>query len=405
MSDQPSHQTSRIADPIPLLPRGEVLFDAIPLKAVVMEALAPTLSHGCLVVRDRDRGAVVLVRDGVLVEVHAFSGASARTGEGVLVDVQGWTEAVVTAHRLEPVLVDVCEALLRGEIIYSDLRLDWVEWPNLLADFSRRGGAYAVEIFTPSGRGVTCVAVGQQALSYTDIHPALGDPALLEAMAANRDGSIRVRRLNAASFAATAMASGVQPAAVVPASAHTPAPTASASEPLASGDRGNGSARSEPRSSAPAAREYSSPAPERPRDEEKDPEPAPSSAGSAAPAGRSVDDALPDLTWVAPWQTPWREEPDVAGGGAKQVAGRTASTAARPTVAEMLGELRTIAKRRLQLSASRVETVLDDAARDQRSLDSVLEEIRSMSIRGVMPSTVDAMVAEMKIAAADYRSL
>jgi hypothetical protein len=27
-----------------------------------------------------------------------------------------------------------------------------------------------------------------------------------------------------------------------------------------------------------------------------------------------------------------------------------------------------------------------------------------MSIRGVMPSTVDAMVAEMKIAAAEYRS-
>jgi hypothetical protein len=70
----------------------------------------------------------------------------------------------------------------------------------------------------------------------------------------------------------------------------------------------------------------------------------------------------------------------------------------------MLSELRGIAQRRLQLSASRVETVLDEAAQEQRSLDSVLEEIRSMSIRGVMPSTVDAMVAEMKIAAAEYRS-
>jgi hypothetical protein len=70
----------------------------------------------------------------------------------------------------------------------------------------------------------------------------------------------------------------------------------------------------------------------------------------------------------------------------------------------MLGELRGIAQRRLQLSASRIETILDEAATEQRTLDSVLEEIRSMSIRGVMPSTVDAMVAEMKIAAAEYRS-
>jgi hypothetical protein len=69
----------------------------------------------------------------------------------------------------------------------------------------------------------------------------------------------------------------------------------------------------------------------------------------------------------------------------------------------MLSDLRAIAQRRLQLSATRVESVLNEAAREQRPLDTVLEEIRSMSIRGVMPSTVDAMVAEMKIAAAEYR--
>ena len=395
MSDQPSPQTSRIADPIPLLPRGELLFEGIPLRAVVMEALAPALSHGCLVVRDRDRGAVVLVRDGALVEVHAFSGATARTGEGVLTEVQSWTEAVVTAHRLEPLLVDVCEALLRGEIIYSDLRLDWVEWPNLLADFSRRGGAYAVEIFTPAGRGVTCVAVGQQALSYTDIHPSLGDPALLEAMASNRDGSIRVRRLNAASFAATAMATGAQPAA---AGSGRSGPASPSSEPLAAGGRGNGAARSEPRLTAPAAHDSTS--------QEKESEPAPSASTPIEPVGRSVvDDALPDLTWVAPWQTPWRDEPDQGGSAGSPLTGRPASTASRPSVGDMLGDLRSIAQRRLQLSASRVETVLDEAAREQRPLDSVLEEIRSMSIRGVMPSTVDAMVAEMKIAAAEYRSV
>ncbi|MDQ6848042.1 MAG: hypothetical protein M3019_10775 [Candidatus Dormibacteraeota bacterium] len=405
MSDQPNLQTSRIADPIPLLPRGDVLFDAIPLNAVVMEALAPALSHGCLVVRDRDRGAVVLARDGALVEVHAFSGATARTGEGVLAEVQGWAEAVVTAHRLEPLLVDVCEALLRGEIIYSDLRLDWVEWPNLLADFTRRGGAYAVEIFTPAGRGVTCVAVGQQALSYTDIHPSFGDPALLEAMASNRDGSIRVRRLNAASFAATAMATGGQ---IAGAGSGRSAPASPTSEPLASGDRGNGAARSEPRSNAPAAHESASQEKDRDRERErhKESEPAQSGPGPVGPLGRSVvDDALPDLTWVAPWQTPWRDEPEKGGSAGNPLPRRPASTTARPSVGDMLGDLRSIAQRRLQLSASRVETILDEAAREQRPLDPVLEEIRSMSIRGVMPSTVDAMVAEMKIAAAEYRSV
>jgi hypothetical protein len=400
MSDQPSPHSSRIADPIPLLPRGELLFENIPLKAVVMDALAPTLSHGCLVVRDRDRGAVVLVRDGALVEVHAFSGATARTGEGVLAEVQGWAEAIVTAHRLDPLLVDVCEALLRGEIIYSDLRLDWVEWPNLLADFSRRGGAYAVEIFTPGGRGVTCVAVGQQALSYTDIHPSLGDPVLLETMAANRDGSIRVRRLNAASFAATAMATGILPAGAGAGRARPAASSSAPSHAVSAAGADNGAARGEPRPTAPAARELAAQEKERSREAEN--EPAPSTA-AATPSDRPADDALPDLTWVAPWQTPWRDEPGQAGSPASSGAGRQTSTTARPSVGDMLSDLRAIAQRRLQLSATRVESVLNEAAREQRPLDTVLEEIRSMSIRGVMPSTVDAMVAEMKIAAAEYR--
>ncbi|GAC1569482.1 MAG: hypothetical protein NVS3B18_00430 [Candidatus Dormibacteria bacterium] len=413
MSDQPSVQaSSRTPGPdlIPLLPRGEVLFEDIPLKAVVLDALAPALVHGSLVVRDRDRGAVVLVRDGTLVEVHAFSANTARSGDGVLAEVQGWPEAVVSAHRLDALLVDVCEALLRGEVIYTDLRLDWVEWPALLADFTRRGGAYAVEIFTSAGRGVTCVAVGQQALSYTDIHPSLGDPALLEAMASNREGSIRVRRLNAAAFAATTRSSGTStPAggattpdaaaetaadAGVESSPEAPAASGShRSQQPAGGQRGNGAARRESATPAPAPREGTG----------ETQAATPSNPEPAAPS--TVDDVLPDLTWVAPWQTPWREEP-APDAGARATAGTApAPKKARPSVGDMLSDLRSIAQRRLQLSASRVETVLDEAAREQRPLDAVLEEIRAMSIRGVMPSTVDAMVAEMKIAAAEHRSV
>ena len=381
MTDLPQESRVSLLDPIPLLPRGEVVFEGLPLPAVVMEALAPTLGHGSLVVRDRDRGAVVLVREGALVEVHAFSGTASRSGDGVLAEVQGWPEAVVSAHRLGALLVDVCEALLRGEIIYTDLRLDWVEWPSLLADFKRRGGAYAVEIFTPGGRGVTCVAVGQQALSYTDIHPSLEDPALLEAMASNRDGSIRVRRLNAAAFAATATASRT------PGGAES---ETAPSQPLSAGEHGNGAAaHSETRAATTGAPDAGQPQVA-----------VPSAAEPLAPS----DDVLPDLTWVAPWQTPWRDEPvsDPTSGGAAAAA---PSGAAGLSVGDMLSDLRSIAQRRLQLSASRVETILDEAAREQRPVDSVLDEIRAMSIRGVMPSTVDAMVAEMKIAAGEHRSV
>ena len=61
---------------------------------------------------------------------------------------------------------------------------------------------------------------------------------------------------------------------------------------------------------------------------------------------------------------------------------------------------RAIARRRLGLSASRVESILDEGALATRSLLSVLDEIRSMSIRGVMPSTVEEMVDEMAAVAA-----
>ncbi len=384
MSDQASVQASTDAglDALPLLPRGDVLFEEIPVRAVVLEAMAPTLGHGCLVVRDRDRGAVVLVRDGALVEVHAFDGSSVHSGDGVLAEVQAWSHALVSAHRLDALLVDVCEALVRGEVMYADLRLDWVEWPALLADLGRRGGTYAVEIFTPAGRGVTCVAAGDQTLSYTDIHPSLGDPALLEAMASNRDGSIRVRRLATAAFAPRPR-SGAEDA--VP----EPSPAAHAA-PQGSDDDSNGSARDTLEPAGAAGLDTADLVP-------------PAQASREERTLPVADEVLPDLTWVAPWQTPWREEvlgAETIGSG----VAAPSSQVARPSVGDMLAGLRSIAQRRLQLSASRVEIVLDEAAREQRPLDSVLEEIRAMSIRGVMPSTVDAMVAEMKIAAAEYRS-
>jgi hypothetical protein len=386
MGEQAGYQVSRSGypDPIPLLPRGAALFEGIPLRAVVAENLAPAMGDGILLVRDRDRGAVVLVRDGALVETHAFTGVGgSHTGDGVLDEVRSWPDAQVSAYRLDPPVVDVCEALLRGEILYSDLRLEWVDWPALLADLARRGGAYVIEISTPVGQGVTCIAGGRQALSYTDIHPELGDPALLEAMASNKDGSIRVRRLNAAGFAAAAQLVG-----------HAGATTSAQPQPVAAGDHpGNGAARTAPQGGAPD-REPAAPA-ATVTPEATEPQPVSHSA---------AEEVLPDLTWVAPWQAPWREETGEPAGQAGAGDGER-SEPSQPSVAEVLEDLRAIARRRLQMSASRVEAILDDAAREQRPLDAVLKEIRTMSIRGVMPSTVDAMVAEMLIVAAERRSV
>ena len=363
-SASPEPLRERGSDPLPLLPSGTPVFVAIPLRAVVLEELPAVVGDGTLVVHEGSRGAVILVRGGQAREVHVVEDGAVRSGPGLLAAVQAWGGATVSADKLDRPLVDLCATLLGGETLYDDLRLMWVSWPALLADLGRRGGTYVVEIATPVGRGVTCVAAGRQALSYTDIHPSLGDPALLEAMASNQEGSVRVLHVGEA---------GLRD---VRAAARRAAPETRPSAPTAAG-------------SAPAQ------------------EPA---GAAAAAAGSS-----PDAAWVAPWETRWRagEAAPAAGGngGAHQPEAApesrpatwrefasTALAAEPRTVADVLDELRTIAQRRLQLSASRVEAVLDEAALEGRSLESVLEEIRAMSIRGVMPSTVEAMTDEMAAA-------
>ena len=400
--EQSGQQSGLVADPdpFPLLPRGQVVFDDLPLAALIIEALAPALGHGQLVVRDGKRGAVILVRDGALVEVRAFSGGGTPTGEVPLADVQGWSDAVVSAHRLDAVLVGVCESLLQGEIIYTDLRLEWVDWSALLADFARRGGAYAVEIFTPAGRGVTCVAAGGQALSYTDVHPVLGDPALLGTMAANKEGTIQVRRLNAAAFTRSAPVAVSDPAAAASPTS-PPASAAAVAEPAeASAESGEeesaqespASAEESPESPPPTVAETPAAPPEEPAGEVRvdgassdhsDSNGAghEDNAVSADTEGASGGEARPGISGAPPWR-----------GGA---------TSAAAPIREVLGELRAIAQRRLQLSASPVQALLDDGARQGRSVDVVLAEIRRMSIRGVMPSAVESMVDEMSRTAAN----
>ena len=65
------------------------------------------------------------------------------------------------------------------------------------------------------------------------------------------------------------------------------------------------------------------------------------------------------------------------------------------TVADLLPDLKLIARNRLQRSAARVEAMLDEAAGQRQPLEVVLAEIRGLVIRGVMQSTLDDMVDDM----------
>jgi hypothetical protein len=390
-------------DPLPLLPRGSVVFADIPVRAVVMEALAPVIGDGTLVIRDGERGAVILVRSGDVLDVHVVEGGVISTGIGQMASLQAWSDASVWAERLESSLVDLSEALLRGATVYDDLRLMWVSWPSLLEDLGQRGGTFVVEITTPVGRGVTCVAAGKQAQSYTDIHPSLGDPALLEAMASNHQGIVRVRRVGDDSFAGAHSDASEQ-------SAPDPEPSAEAS--AASAHSTNGVA-----AAADHAAETTQHWPATTSDQ-------PMVTATAAEAVETetkavAGDALADVAWVAPWETAWHGDSadDAVAVGAATVDAPAEKTAVedrpatwnefktkalragQPSVAEVLEDLRAIARRRLRLSASRVEVVLDEGALANRPLASVLDEIRAMSIRGVMPSTVEEMVDEMATSA------
>lgn len=392
---------SAATDPLPLLPRGTVVFADIPVRAIVLDALAPVIGDGTLVVRDGARGAVVLVRGGDVLDVHVTDGGALRTGVELLSSLKEWPDASVWAERLESSLVDLSEALLRGATVYDDLRLMWVSWPSLLEDLGQRGGTFVVEITTPVGRGVTCVAAGRQAQSYTDIHPALGDPALLEAMASNHQGVVRVRRVGEASVAAEQGDTTEQSAPDPEPSAEAPA---TATNGTSSTDHVADTSRRWP------ATTWDPPASES--------ETAVDEATQRETQPVAVD-AVPNAAWVAPWDTAWNANPAegaVAVGDAPAAAAETTAVEDRPatwgefkskalqtgppSVAEVLDDLRAIARRRLGLSASRVESILDEGALAKRSLLSVLDEIRSLSIRGVMPSTVEEMVDEMAAIAA-----
>jgi hypothetical protein len=383
-------------DLIPLLPRGTVLFEEIPAPAIVIEALSPAISNGFLLVRRPGSVGVILVKDGDLFEEYAFEGGSRVEGGEALRQIARWYDARVSAHRFEPIVVGVAPVLLRGSLCYEDLRLEWTDWSGLLADLCTRDGLFAVELDTPAGRGVTLVLNGRQVATYTETHPELGDPALLDPLAATRRGTIWIRREpGGAAFAASAAA---EPLADEPA-----APEPGAAEPVAYEPADTGAL---PQEAGIGFEANDIPEPEQPVTETDWSSPPPWRAEGvaetespyyppAAPAGLPVDP-------FAGFSREDEEEPSAppSWGDYSPTPYPDSSRAPFPPpfsvpVAPIATALKQVARLRLQRSSPRVEAMVDEAAARDLALDTLLDEIRGLVIRGVMQSTLDQVVDEM----------
>jgi hypothetical protein len=177
---------------LPLLPAGSSLFEQLPARAIVLEALAPAVGNGIITLVDGERHGLLVIREGVITDAVSVNDRSRDCGEAALELIRSWESASMSAYRWTESAMSLLEPLIRGEPCYADLRLEWTAWPRLLDDLRTRGATFVVEVFTPNGRGVTVLRRGQQVATYSESHPSLGDPQLIDALVAEGAGSVRV---------------------------------------------------------------------------------------------------------------------------------------------------------------------------------------------------------------------
>jgi hypothetical protein len=177
---------------LPLLPAGSFLFEHLPARAIVLDALAPAVGNGVITVTDGDRSGVLVIRDGGVSDAVSIDDGTRSSGDAAFALISGWTSASMSACRWNDPAMSLLEPLIHGETCYADLRLKWTAWSQLLEDLRARDGTFVVELFTPIGRGVTVIRGGKQVATYTDAHPSVGDPDLIDVLAAGGTGSVRV---------------------------------------------------------------------------------------------------------------------------------------------------------------------------------------------------------------------
>ena len=203
-----------------MLPTGSALFERLPARAIVVDALAPAVGNGIITMFEDDRMGVLVVRDGDISDAVSIDDITRTIGEPALALMGRWDAAAMSAYRWTDSAMSLLEPLIRGEPCYDDLRLEWAVWPQLLDDLRARGGTFVVELFTPTGRGVTIIRGGERIATYSDSHPSLGDPELVDVLATGAVGSIRVLAAKAISPGHTqlgsAFATPVAPSTAVP---------------------------------------------------------------------------------------------------------------------------------------------------------------------------------------------
>lgn len=177
---------------LPLLPEGSALFEDLPARAIVLDALAPAVGNGVITLADDGRVGVLVVRAGAVSDAVCIDAGARISGDGALARIRSWESATMSACRWTDAAMSLLDPLIHGEPRYDDLRLEWTAWPQLLDDLRARGRTYVVELVTPGGRGVTVVRDGEQVATYTESEPTIGDPEALTTLAAGGTGSIRI---------------------------------------------------------------------------------------------------------------------------------------------------------------------------------------------------------------------
>ena len=197
-----------------MLPTGSSLFEGLPARAIVLDALAPAIGQGIITMIENERIGVLVIRDGGISDAVSFDRGTRTIGDAALALMRAWDAAAMSAFRWTDSAMSLVDPLICGEPCYDDLRLEWAAWPQLLDDLRSRRETFVVELFTPTGWGVTILRSGEQVATYSDSHPSLGDPALTDALAAGGVGSVRVLALKPMSPQHTLVGSPVAPPAV-----------------------------------------------------------------------------------------------------------------------------------------------------------------------------------------------
>ncbi len=375
-------------DSLPLLPAGTPLFELLPVGAIVLNALAPAIDDGVVTVVAGDRTGMLVIRAGAISDAVSFDGARV-VGAAALQSMTGWDGALVSASQLDEQAMAILGPLMSGQRCYDDLRLEWTRWSELLDDLRARGGTYVVELRTPAGCGVTVVRGGQQVATYTDAHPALGPPELIDALTAAGAGSMRVTvgsETSTAVIAVTVLGSSQAVTVALPDGASG---AEAATHQSGSGHpdvvKGTVSRVRPQRAARPDTAMWTDAT-------TLSPEASVNSVGEDVVAQPHLadDQYAGNATLTALFG-------DALGSGplTPLVVLDKLQPPTRSSVGSLLPELKLLVQQRLQRSAGPVQDIVDAAADGGESVVWLADRVRVMTVRGFMTSTFEQLADDI----------